>query len=304
MKAKHLALAGCITAALGMTTAAHAATALSVGFDFKAYVTMLNGNDGSVFRNLSFATEPKFMGYRTPISGHMVIDITENGMIGGASFEPFLFIGSLASGRDVTFVPADSLYGTPIPSNTLMVGNMLFDFGKFVKGIPVSIVFDMGNLSTALMNAKIGDVITGLMRGASDNTVFTMSDGSKRTLPMGPVVAATTTWNTTDVDTDGDGQPGPVEQNTNPSGTVPLLVDTNLDFTNGDIGIGGSPIREVAFVGFSPNFDISELTVTCVNALASCNTSGLTMPSLPALNPQPLEPVQDSLGGLVKGLGL
>lgn len=301
MKTKFLALAG-LVGALGQVPVAQAQTALSIGMDFKAYVTMVNGGDGTVFRNSSFANEPKFMGYRTPVKGRMVMNITETGMVGSASFEPFLFIGSQASGRDVTFIPADTLFGTPIPSNTLMVGNMSFDFGNFFKGIPVSIVFDVGNLSTALMNAKVGDVITGLMRGATDNTVFTMPDGSKRTLPMGPVAVATTTWNTTDVDTDGDGQPGPIRRETNPSGTIPLLVDTNLDMTNGDVGIGGSPIRAVAFVGFSPNFDIAELTVTCVNALASCADGGVGVPPVP-LNPEPLQPIQDSLGGLVKALG-
>lgn len=304
MNTKHLALAGLIAASLGTAAEVSAVTAMSVAMDFKGYVTMLNGGDGGAFRNTSFATEPRFMGYRTPVQGHMVIDITENGMVGGATFEPFLFIGSQASGRDITFVPADSLFGTPIPSNTLLVANMLFDFGTFIKGIPVSIVLDMGSLSTALMNAKVGDVITGVMRSASDNTVFTMPDGSKRTLPLGPVVVGTTTWDTTDVDTDGDGQPGPLEQNTNPSGTVPLLVDTKIDMTNGDVGIGGSPIKAVLFVGFSPNFDFTEVTVTCVNALlGSCNTSGLSIPALP-LSPAPLEPVQDAVGGALKQLGL
>lgn len=304
MKAKRLALAGFAAASLGLTIEASAVNVMSVGMDFKGYVTMVNGSDGGAFRNSSFATEPKYMGYRTPVKGHMVMDITENGMVGAATFEPFLFIGNTASGRDINFVPVDSLFGTPIPSNTLLLANMSFDFGKFFKGIPVSIVLDMGNLSTALMNAKVGDVITGVMRSATDNTVFTMPDGSKRTLPLGPVVVATTTWDTTDVDTDGDGQPGPLTNNTNPSGTVPLLVDTNIDMTNGDIGIGGSPIKAVAFVGFSPNFDFTEVTVTCMNALlGSCNTSGLTIPALP-LSAQPLEPLQNTLGGLVNGLGL
>ena len=70
----------------------------------------------------------------------------------------------------------------------------------------------------------------------------------------------------------------------------------------GDVGIGGSPIQAVAFIGFSPNFDIAELTVTCVNALASCADGGVGVPPVP-LNPEPLQPIQDSLGGLVKTLG-
>ena len=305
MKTKYIALAGLMAFSLGFGSAAHAATAMSVGVNFKAYVTMLNGSDGQAFRNSSFAEEPKFMGYRTPIEGKMVIDITESGMFGRASFEPFLFIGSPAGGRDVTFGPVDSLYGTPMPSNTLMLGNMLFDFGTFAKGIPVSIVFDMGNLSTALSSASVGDVITGMLRGASDNTVFTLPDGTQTTLPMGPLVAATTTWDTTDVDTNGDGEPGPITQHTNPSGTVPLLVDTVLDKTNGDIGIGGSPIRAVMFVGFSPNFDIYEMTVTCVGLLDTCDESNELLEEADlTLNAEPLEPIQDETGSLVNELGL
>ncbi|HEY9198938.1 MAG TPA: hypothetical protein VIR60_06195 [Gammaproteobacteria bacterium] len=302
MNAKHLALTGLVAAALGTVADVSAVTAMSVGMDFEGYVTML-APTGEALRNSNYADEPKFMGYRTPISGKMTLDITESGVIGGATFEPFMFVGGLASGRDVIFVPEDSLYGTPIPSNTLLVGNMSFDYGT-LKGIPVSIVLDMGNLSTALMSAKIGDVITGVLRAASDNTIFTMEeDGSQRTLPLGPVVVATTTWNTTDVDTDGDGNPGPLANNVNPSGTVPLLVDTKVDMTNGDVGIGGSPIKVPSFRGFSPNFDITEITVTCVNALGSCGSSGIPLPPLP-LSPQPLEPVQDAVGGILKKLGL
>ena len=301
MKTRQLALVACVTAALGTTAGVSAADLLSVGMDFKAYVTMLDPTGDGV-KNSSFADDPEYMGYRTPITGKMVMNITEMGLAGAAAFEPFLFFGMPASGRDLTFVPADSLFGTPVPSNTLLVGNMLFDWAA-TTGIPVSIVLDMASLSSALQNAELGDVITGVMRGASDNTLFLMPDGTRSALPVGPVVVGTTTWNTTDVDTDGDGQPGPVVLDTNPSGTVPLLVDTVVDMSNGDIGIGGSPMRAGPFVGFNANFDITEVTVTCMSALTSCNSDGLSVPALP-ISPQPLEPIQDDLGGLVKKLGL
>lgn len=301
MIAKRLLVAGAMVSTLGIGGEASAVTAMSFAMDFKGYITMLNGRDGGVFRNSSFADEPRFMGYRTPINGHMVMDVDEAGLRGTATFEPFLFIGSIASGRDVTFVPAATLLN--IPTNTLLVGNMSFDFGDFFQGIPVSIVLDMGNLTTALMSASVGDVITGTMRAASDNTVFNLPDGTQRTLPLGPVVVATTTWNTTDVDTDGDGQPGPLTNNSNPSGTIPLLVDTAIDQTNGDIGIGGSPIRAVAFVGFSPNFDITEITVTCVMLAGSCSETGVPVPEVP-LSAEPLDPILKTGGALLKKLGL
>lgn len=292
MKAKRLALAGLMATTLGSTVEVSAATALSVAMDFKGYVTMLDST-GKGFRNTSYYYEERFGGWRTPINGTMVMDITETGMIGRASFKPFMFAGLAASGRDITFVPEDTLFGTPIPTNTLLVGNMLFDYGPTL-GIPVSIVLDMGNLSTALMSASVGDVITGALRSASDNTLF-----AKQSMPIGPVVVATTTWDTTDVDTDGDGQPGPLAMNVNPSGTIPLLVDTVLDSTNGDVGIGGSRMKVGPFPGFSPNFDITEVTITCVNALSSCSTGGIPVPAIP-LDPAPLQPVQDTLGDLFK----
>lgn len=296
MNAKRLALAGLVAASLGTAAEVSAVTAMSVAMDFKAYITMLTPI-GQGFQNTSYYYDEPFKGYRTPITGTMVMDITETGMVGTATFEPFQFAGLTASGRDITFIPEDTLFGTPVPSNTLLVANMSFDYGPNI-GIPVSLVLDMGNLSTALMNAKVGDVITGVLRGASDNTRF-----AKQEMPIGPVVVATTTWDTTDVDTDGDGQPGPLAMNVNPSGTVPLLVDTKLDVTTGETGIGGSPMKAGPFPGFSPNMDITEVTVTCINALGGCGSTGVPVPPLP-LSPQPLEPVQDELGGLVKELGL
>lgn len=298
MKAKPLAIAGLLAASLGVAAPVSAFTAMSVAMDFKGYVTMLD-SAGNAFRNTSAPRDAEYKGYRTPVSGQMIMNFTETGMVGTATIEPFMFTGTAASARDITFVQEDSLYGTPIPSNTLLVGNLLFDFGS-TKGIPVSIVLDMGNLSTALMNASVGDVITGMLRGASDNTVmFYDGNGEPVTMPIGPVVVATTTWNTSDVDTDGDGQPGPISYESNPSGTVPLLVDTVLDMTNGDVGLGGSPMRTLPFTGFSPNFDFTEITVTCMGLPDAC----LGIPEQP-LSAEPLEPVQDSLGGLIKKLGL
>jgi len=298
MTAKPLAIAGVLAGCLSASAPASAFTAMTVAMDFKGYVTMLD-SAGNAFRNTSQPRDSEYRGYRTPVSGRMFLDITETGMVGTATIVPFTFAGTQASARDITFIPEDSLYGTPIPSNTLLVGNLLFDFGT-TKGIPVSIVLDMGNLSTALMSASVGDVITGVLRGASDNTVmYYDQNGEPVTMPMGPVVVATTTWNTTDVDTDGDGQPGPVSFETNPSGTVPLQVDTVLDMTNGDIGLGGSPMRTLPFRGFSPNFDFTEVTVTCVGLLGAC----VDVPALP-LSAEPLEPLQGFLGGLTRKLGL
>ena len=302
MNTKRLALAGLVAASLGTTAEVSAVTAMSVAMDFKGYVTMLDAS-GYVIPNPSEPKDGPFQQWRTPVTGRMVMDITETGMVGTATIQPFVFFGLTADARDITFVPPDTLFGTPVPSDTLLLGNLLFDFGAN-KGIPVSIVLDIGNLSTALSSAKVGDVITGTMRAASDNTVmYNDAEGNPVRFPLGPVVVATTTWNTSDVDTDGDGQPGPLTLGDNPSGTVPLLVDTALDMTNGDVGIGGSPMRTAPLPTFNPNFDFTEVTITCVNLLGSCDDAGIPIPPLP-LNPAPLDPLLTGGGSLIKKLGL
>jgi hypothetical protein len=296
-KLKPLLAAVCATVGIA---ASAPASAISFGMDFKGYVTML-GSDGGILRNVSFKKVEPFFGFRTPVSGHMILDIGLDGVRGTATIDDIKFSGSSAKGREIHFEPVDSI--GPIPTSTLLIGNLLFDFNAEI-GIPVSIVLDMGNLTTALMASTPGDMIGGLLTAASENTVDDAGNGPQ-TFPMGPVVVASTTWNTTDADTDGDGVPGPLQFNTNPSGVVPLLVDTVSDdySDNGDVGVGGSPIKVGSFVGFNPNFDFKEITVTCVNLLASCANGGIPVPPLP-LNPDPLGGLLGGTKSLLKGLGL
>ncbi len=296
MKLKKLVAAH--VAAFGILAVAPA-NAISFGIDFKGFVTMV-APTGELFQNTSAATNA-FQGYRSEISGHMILDIGLTGASGTATFDPFLFSGILASGRDINFKPVNTLLGA-IPLDTYLLGNMLFDYG-FTMGIPVSIVLDLGNLTTALMGSSLGDVIGGIMIAPTENTVVTLEDTSTTTFPMGPVVVATSTLNTTDADTNMDGVPGPITNGTNPSGVPPLKVDTAVDMTNGDIGLGGSPIRVLTFRGFSPNFDFKEITVTCINLIASCADGGVPVPPLP-LNPDPLAPLLGGVSSTLKGLGL
>ncbi|MAT64071.1 MAG: hypothetical protein CMN57_00305 [Gammaproteobacteria bacterium] len=260
----------------------------SVGMDFSGWVTMLDPQ-GRPLQNPNFLDEPRFNGWRTPVSGSMVLNITNDGLVGKATFGSFKFFFQDASGRDVTFVSAHTLLG--VPSDTLLIGNMLFDFGA-TRGIPVSVVLDVGGLTTALQSTAEGQVLKGLLTAESDNT---QTPDPSVDISIGPVLVATTAWNTTDVDTDGDGQPGPLELGDNPSGTTPLIRDMAVDATNGDIGIGGSPMSTLPFQGFSPNFDIEKATVTCVSAILSdCEAGGLSLPKF-EMSAQPLEPLVDLL---------
>lgn len=282
----------------GLTMLPSMASALNFGVEFKAYMTMLN-SEGQILRNHAYVDEPEFQGWRTPMKGEMVLDINSNGQVvaGAATFEPFEFaplpgFSNLASGEDITILPAHTKYG--MPTDTLMIANMLFFWGP-EQGVPVSVVVDVANLSTSLMSGSLGGVLEGLLAAESENTlVLDPETGGQVTKPMGPVLVATTSWNTTDVDTDSDGEPGPVMMGTNPSGTVPLIEDTVVDATNGDIGIGGSPIKVSSFRNFNPNLDIYEMRITCVALVGTCEKDGLILPGF-TLSAQPLEPVLDLL---------
>ena len=299
MKLKKMTKASLIAIGMmGAATATNSATAgllnllsvpvLSVGMDFEGWVTML-WPDGHVFGNYNQANEPTFHGERTPIKGHMVMEYGSDGLVGTATFDSFMFANSPASGHDVQFYSPNALLNA-MPTNTLMLGNMLFDFGT-IKNIPVSIVLDIGGLTTAMGNTAKGQILKGVLTAASDNTLVDNGDGTgySHSISMGPVLVATTTWDTTDVDTNGDGVPGPIKKGVNPSGTTPLLEDTSVDVTNGDIGIGGSPMKTTPFLGFNPNFDIVTATVTCVSVLSSCTGTGY-LPRI-TLSAQPLGPL-------------
>ncbi len=306
MKLKNLCVA---TAAAAGIAASSQAGAISFGIDFKGFVTMVQGNDvpafaGRLLNNGSTGSDvPPFFGFRTEVTGNMVLNIGLTGLSGTATIDDIIFFNTVSKGRNITFKPVSTLLGI-IPTNTLLLGNMSFDFGT-LNGIPVSIVLDLGNLTTALMAGSLGDIVGGIMIAPTENTIVTLADGSMKTLPMGPVVVATTTWNTTDVDTDMNGTPGPVLLNSNPSGTTPLIKDTVVDGTNGDIGLGGSPIRSNSlFKGVSPNFDFKQITVKCINLLGTCPGKGsISLPPL-TLNPDPLAPLLGGLSKLLKGLGL
>ena len=78
------------------------------------------------------------------------------------------------------------------------------------------------------------------------------------TLPIGPGPMVTTTWDTTTIGGSA------CTLGCNPSGTLPLIADTNVDTRAGDIGIGGSPMVAGPFLNYNINIDITSMQVTSV----------------------------------------
>ena len=250
MNFKKTLLSTALATALGVSVSADAGT---ITGSWTGAFTMLGGN-GSVTANtdLSSCLPGMTVGgvcERTGVSGTMSFD-TNTGA-GSGTVVPFSFFGSgLASATTITFQAIGNGFGGP---GTLVLGNMGFNWNTN-NGIPVSIVLDAQGFFGAMAGGlAVSNTVTGTGGAipASNNTVV---GGS--TYPIGPAVMATTTWNTTNIGTPVLG--------TNPSGTLPLVNDTVVDSTNGDIGIGGSPMPAGPFTGFNANFDILSMHIdTC-----------------------------------------
>ena len=184
---------------------------------------------------------------RTAVSGTLSFD-TSTGA-GTATVVPFSFFGSpdRMIATSISFQAIGDGFGGP---GTLILGNMGFSWNGS-NGIPLSIVWDAAGFFGAMAGGlQVSNTVSGI--GAlpeSDNTVY---GGS--TYPIGPAVMATTGWNTTNI--------GTVILGTNPSGTLPLLSDTVVDATNGDLGVGGSPMQAGSFKNFNANYDIMSMHIT------------------------------------------
>jgi hypothetical protein len=182
---------------------------------------------------------------RTSIAGTLTFD-TATGS-GAGTVVPFSFLGSgLASATTISFQAIGDGAGGP---GSLVLGNMGFNWNAN-NGIPVSIVLDAaGFFGAAHLGVTASQTVTGGATPESDNTTGAGA--------IGPAVLATTDWNTTTI-------PG-ATLGTNPSGTLPLITDVIVDITNGDVGIGGTPMPAGPFPGFNFNFDITSVHIdSCV----------------------------------------
>lgn len=260
MNNKKTLLSTVLASALGVSAVANADT---VTASWTGLFTMLNSNGR--FTNNSDMTmcAPAYVVSanqcaRTSISGTMTFDTTTGA--GSADFAPFSFFGAGDFGaQPITFQAIGNGMGGP---GTLVLGNMGFNWNGH-SGIPISIVLDAAGFFGAMNGGlHVSQIISGVgATPASDNTEND-SDGipGGTTYPIGPAVMATTTWNTTKIGTPVIG--------TNPSGTLPLVTDTVVDSTNGDLGVGGSPMPTAPFPGYNANFDIMTMNIT------SCTDTG------------------------------
>ncbi|RDH86150.1 MAG: hypothetical protein DIZ80_01390 [endosymbiont of Galathealinum brachiosum] len=200
-------------------------------------------------------------GVRTQIGGSLTMDVgTGKGV---ATIDPFEFFASgLAIAHDVTFEDIDNANDA---SGNLWMAQMLFDWNAN-NDIPVSLVWDLQGILNNLSGIAVNDVISAV--GATPG-----SDFLKQTFPLGASPVATTSIDTTDLCGDADGIGGNADDvacalGLNPSGTLPLIIDTAQITGLGapvNTGIGGSPMVAGPFVGFGANFDIQRLTLAAYN---------------------------------------
>lgn len=208
--------------------------------------------------------------YETPISGTMLFD--DNFGTANTTMAPFDFFQGDSQFEMVSFNLWSIGDGAGGPG-TLMIGNMLFNWDN-VNGIPASIVLDASGLFAGELTAGGSNSATPASDGAYTNSVFGY-------LNTGPVPIATTAYNTTVANAFGNGdpysscQPG-VDNNylnnvgggcmgNDFSGTLPLIYDNAnsgwYDTANTGGTIGGSPMLDGPFQGYSINIEFVNLTL-------------------------------------------
>ena len=242
---KKTALSAAVATAMGASMVNTAsADVITVAYD--GWFTMINASGTGNLVNTDAEFGPMY-GRRTAVTGTMTFD-TANGS-GGGTMEAFSFFGSgNASATTISFQAVGNGAGGAGP---LVLGNMGFNWnGTF--GIPTSIVLDASGFFGAVANGlTTSDIISGTgSLGATDDFAFGFGALGTYALPMGPAPIATTTFNTSDVDTGA-----PITVGDNPSGTLPFTDD----------GIGGTPMKAGPFPGFNANFDILNLHVVSVD---------------------------------------
>lgn len=244
MRLKKTALATALAMTMGVSPTASADT---IDMSFTGLFTMLNP-DGSIVAN---SDSNLLLGLRTEMTGTATFN-TDTGT-GTGAFAPFSFFGNgVASTTSISFQAIGDGFGNP---GALVLTNMCFYWGS--NGcIPLSMAMDAsGFFASVESGLEVSQTIAGIGAvPASNNASF-----FDQNIPIGAAPFVTTTWDTTDI--------GPNTLGTNPSGTLPLIVDTVVNTfvtTGSETGIGGSPMVAGPFGGNSANFDFTSIHVDSI----------------------------------------
>lgn len=221
-----------------------AANAVTVNYSYTGFITVLN-TAGAALNNPDISAKVANP-YLTPITGTLSYDSASGA--GDASMAPFDFFADTVVPVDMRLQMIGDGLGGP---GTLMLSNMTYSWGSD-SGVPLSFVLD----AAGFLN---GDLAGGGV-GAVPAVDGTYTDANFGYLDIGASPIATTEFNTTNIN--GCVYLDCIDNSA--SGGLPLITDMapNLnEFAQGDgVGIGGSPLQDGPFAGFSPNFNVTTMT--------------------------------------------
>ncbi len=225
---KKTAIATALTASLGLGSMATAEAAF-ISAVWEGLFTFLTPT-GAAHQNTSY---PYYgdttwnYGLRTQISGTFSFSTSTNSI--SVTVNPFNFWDFGASLHDITLQSIGDGFGG---NGALMVGSMLFDWAT-TQNMSIGIVLDAtGFLSAGIYGTS--QTISSVGALPASNAV------AKNTIPIGPAPMATTAWDT--------------NFNINPSCAA---IDSCL-VVSGDT-IGGDPMDNSTFAGYSANMDITSI---------------------------------------------
>jgi hypothetical protein len=199
-------------------------------------------------------------GLRTPVSGTMAFDVTNNAGVG--TVNDFFFFGDTSgSGTGTHVARALGITFQAIDTFGTIVGTMLFSWNG--GGHSVSIVLDGSGMFSQLGTANNpGPAFIDFMTNGPTTTIAGvgalpatdgLNFGSAKTpvfLPLGPSPIATKTINA--IGCEGT----PIATQTNAYTIVTNFANLGTCDLSTDDGIGGSPMVSSAFGDHNANFDI------------------------------------------------
>lgn len=255
-------LAAAVLAAVGGASVSQTATAEVLTFDWTGMWSRL-GDNGAAWANNSLSAKGSNQ-FITPITGTLTYDTVTG--TGTASVAPFQFLNGNPTlpytfeGINLQAI-GDGMGGT----GPLILANMLYSWNSS-SGIPVSLVWDGTGFFQAIDAGIPSGFITGI--GSAPAIDGTYTNPTFGYIQLGPTPLATTSYDTTNIN-------GCVEldcSGINPSGGLPLIMDTAMNVSDYDLttptlsdlaneGIGGSPQQTSPFFSANENINITTLVL-------------------------------------------